>query len=107
MKINSSLIHKAYSNTVLDAKKQEQKTNGLHPFLSPKTDKIEVSQEALQAKVISKASKALVDELNEDYGAQRLAQLKDSIRSNQYHVDSQSLAEAMIQRAKHLGGLHE
>lgn len=106
MKINTSLIHKAYSNTVLDAKKQEQKTNSSHS-LSPKTDKIEVSQEALQAKVVSKASKAIVDELNEDYGAQRLAQLKDSIRSNQYHVDSQSLAEAMIQKAKYLGGLHE
>ncbi len=106
MKINSSLIHKAYSNTVLDAKKQEQKTTSLHS-LSPKTDKIEVSQEALQAKVISKASKAIVDELNEDYGAQRLAQLKDSIRSNQYQVDSQSLAEAMMQKAKYLGGLHE
>lgn len=106
MKINTTLIHKAYSNTMVEAAKKQEQKPGAHS-ITPKTDKIEVSQEALQAKVVTKATKVIVDELNEDYGAQRLAQLRNSIQSNEYRVDSKTLAEAMIQRAKHLGGLHE
>jgi len=107
MKINSNLINKTYGSKVqsLDSARELNKTSTIETKI--KTDKIVMSQNAINAQQVSKASKAIVEELNDDYGKHRIMQLKEAIANNSYHVDIDKIAASMIDHAKSLGESNE
>lgn len=111
MKINQALINKIYSNKVgvTDHKKSNNaKGTGDTVNLSTiKHDKIVMSPEALSAQTAAKASKAVVEELNEDYGDHQIAALKEAIQNGTYKIDSEKIAQAMVNYARFLGGNDE
>lgn len=108
MKINSALINKTYGTQAGSVSGKKTKSDKvIFDTASAKTDKVLVSQEAMTAKTIASAAKAITDELNEDYGSHRIAMLKEAIQNGTYHIDSEKIAQAMINHAKILGGDYE
>lgn len=109
MKINSTLINKAYGSQVTGLETKKAKGLGIRGegVAVKKTDTLIVSQEAMTAKTVSKASKAIVEELNEDYGDHHIAMLKEAIKNGTYKIDSEKIAQAMLRHVRVLGGKDE
>lgn len=108
MKINSTLINKAYGNQINSQDTKKTKGLGIKQDVTTKnTDTLVVSQEAMNAKTVSKATKAIVEELNEDYGNQHIALLKEAIQNGTYKIDSEKIAQAMVNHVRVLGGKDE
>lgn len=108
MKINTTLINKAYGNQINGQDTKKGKSLGIKQDVTTKnTDTLVVSQEAMNAKTVSKATKAIVEELNEDYGNQHIALLKEAIQNGTYKIDSEKIAQAMVNHVRVLGGKDE
>lgn len=95
MKINSTLLNKAY-RTGLSAKDPKNPKNTVISNETMHTDKISMSSTALSASFASKVSKNVAEDIESEYSATSLSAIKSAIQSGTYHISSEKLADAIL-----------
>lgn len=98
MKINASGLdqYQQYVKSVKNEEKAGVKLSG--GVKTSNTDKVVISEEAAAKAEASRVSAALTAEVEGAASPERLAQLTEAVRDGSYHVASEDIADAILER---------
>ena len=94
MKINSTLLNKAYRIGVTTKDKKSSNSTVLPEGMN--TDKVSMSSSALSASFAYKVSKNVAEEIESSYSTTSLEALKSAIQNGTYDVSNEKLADAIL-----------
>lgn len=94
MKINSTLLNKAYRTGVTTKDKKSSSATILPEGMN--TDKVSMSSSALSANFASKVSKNVAEEIESSYSTTSLEALKSAIQNGTYNISEEKLADAIL-----------
>lgn len=95
MKINSTLLNKAYRTGITT---KDKKTTNSSAVVTEgmNTDKVTMSSSALSASFANKVSKNVAEEIESSYSTTSLEELKSAIQNGTYDISNEKLADAIL-----------
>lgn len=96
MKINPSLVNQIYKNNQVRSQESSLKQPGENLSSAAKVDTITISAEGSKQNSLNKLAQRIATEVDAPLDSDRLTQLRSTVAKKQYHVDTDSLAVAIL-----------